>query len=148
MTREEAISKAINIVSYFEAHFAKSKEAREDAVNIIEALEQEPCEDAISRQAVIEVLNKMDRYVADELTLCDTERKFPQNEVFIVDDVYEEIVEQLPSVKPTVKVGHWIIYDVHGHKACKCSECNNDVGYPCNDKFCKYCGSKMQEVET
>ena len=42
MTREEAINKAINIVVYFEAHFAKSKEAREDAANIIEALEQEP----------------------------------------------------------------------------------------------------------
>lgn len=44
MTREEALKKAIIIVSYFEAHFAKSKEAREDAVNIIEALEQEPRE--------------------------------------------------------------------------------------------------------
>ncbi len=41
MTREEAIRKAIDIVAYFEAHFAKSKEAREDTVNIIEALEQE-----------------------------------------------------------------------------------------------------------
>ena len=59
----------------------------------------EPSADCVSRQAVIEVLNKMDRYVANELTLCDTERKFPQNEVFIVDDVYEEIVEQLPSIK-------------------------------------------------
>lgn len=42
MTREEALKKAINIVAYFEAHFAKSKEAREEAANIIEALEQEP----------------------------------------------------------------------------------------------------------
>ena len=42
MTREEALNKAINIVAYFEAHFAKSKEAREEAANIIEALEQEP----------------------------------------------------------------------------------------------------------
>ena len=42
------------------------------------------------------------------------------------------------------KMGHWIIYDVHGHKACKCSECGMDVGYPCNDKYCKYCGIKMQ----
>ena len=41
MTREEALNKAINIVSYVEAHFAKSKEAREEAVKIIEALEQE-----------------------------------------------------------------------------------------------------------
>ena len=41
MTREEALKKAINIVMYFEAHFAKSKEAREEAAKIIEALEQE-----------------------------------------------------------------------------------------------------------
>ena len=42
MTREEAIKKAINILVYVEAHIAKSKEAREEVVNIIEALEQEP----------------------------------------------------------------------------------------------------------
>lgn len=52
MTREEALNKAINIVRYFEANFAKSKEAREDLENIIEALEQEPCEDCISRKEV------------------------------------------------------------------------------------------------
>ena len=43
MTREEALNKAINIVSYVEAHLAKSKEAREEAVNIIKVLEQELC---------------------------------------------------------------------------------------------------------
>lgn len=62
--------------------------------------EQEPCEDAISRKVVIQTLNKMDRYTATELTLCDTDKKFPANEVFIVDDVYEQIAEQLPSVTP------------------------------------------------
>lgn len=41
------------------------------------------------------------------------------------------------------KVGHWIIYDVHGHKACKCSKCDKDVGYPCNYKYCPYCGHFM-----
>ena len=41
------------------------------------------------------------------------------------------------------KTGHWIIYDVHGHKACKCSECDKDVGYPCNDKYCPKCGCFM-----
>lgn len=41
------------------------------------------------------------------------------------------------------KAGHWIIYDVHGHKACKCSECDKDVGYPCNYKYCPYCGHRM-----
>lgn len=45
------------------------------------------------------------------------------------------------------KTGHWIIYDVHGHKACKCSECGMDVGYPCNDKYCPKCGAKMVEPQ-
>lgn len=64
----------------------------------IDALDQQPYEDAISRKVIIQTLNKMDRYTASELTLCDTDKKFPANEVFIVDDVYEQITEHLPSV--------------------------------------------------
>ena len=60
----------------------------------------EPYGDAVSRNAIVQKLNGMDRYVSTELRLCDTDKKFPQNEVFIVDDVYEEIVEQLPSIQP------------------------------------------------
>jgi hypothetical protein len=40
MTRNKAIRKAIDIVIYLKAHFAKSQEARKDAEEIIEALEQ------------------------------------------------------------------------------------------------------------
>lgn len=40
MTRNEAIRKAIDIIVYLKAHFAKSQEARKDAEEIIEALEQ------------------------------------------------------------------------------------------------------------
>lgn len=69
---------------------------------------QQNNDDAIMRKDVIQTLNKMDRYTATELTLCDTDKKFPANEVFIVDDVYEQITEQLPSVT---------------HKSGKCKEC-------------------------
>lgn len=65
--------------------------------------EESEDEDAVSRNAIIQTLNNMDRYVANELILCDTNNKFPQNEVFIVDDVYEQIAEQLPSVTPQPK---------------------------------------------
>lgn len=40
MTRSEAIRKAIDIIVYLEAHFAKSQNAKKDAEEIIEALEQ------------------------------------------------------------------------------------------------------------
>ena len=61
----------------------------------------EPCGNVVSRNAIVQKLNEMDRYVSTELRLCDTDKKFPQNEVFIVDDVYEEIVEKLPSIQPS-----------------------------------------------
>ena len=53
------------------------------------------------RNTIIQKLNEMDRYVSTELRLCDTDKKFPQNEVFIVDDVYE-MIEQLPPVQPEI----------------------------------------------
>lgn len=59
----------------------------------------------------------------------------------------EEADEIIKALEQKPETGHWIIYDVHGHKACKCSECGMDVGYPCNDKFCKYCGIKMVEPQ-
>lgn len=52
---------------------------------ILKALEQEPCEDAVSRQAVLDIIEK---------------------EEFKGDALSE--IEKLPSVKPQ-KAGHWII---------------------------------------
>ena len=53
----------------------------------------------IDENAVIKMLNKMDRYTSEELTLCDTDKTFPKNEVFIVDDVYEGL-DELPTIEP------------------------------------------------
>ena len=71
-----------------------------DDLDAIPSAQPELCGDVVSRNAIVQKLNGMDRYVSTELRLCDTDKKFPQNEVFIVDDVYEEIVEQLPSAQP------------------------------------------------
>lgn len=57
----------------------------------IKALSSYANKKVINRNDITKVLNTMDRYVSEELRLCDTEKKFPENEVFIVDDVYEEI---------------------------------------------------------
>ena len=46
---------------------------------------------------IIKMLNTMDRYKADKLILQDTDKEFPRNEVYVVDDVFEEL-EKLPSV--------------------------------------------------
>lgn len=89
---------------------------------------QEPCEDYISRQAVL-----------DEAFEVDT-KEYGRIEVVGVD-----AIDSLPPVTPMPKTGHWI----DGH----CSECGCDVPAYIIDwewqndmdaKYCPYCGAKME----
>lgn len=116
--------------------------------DILKLLEQQTCEKCISRNAIIKTLNEMDRYIADKLILCDSDNKFPQNEVFIVDDVYEKIDELLP-VTPQPKTGHWILDETDNSITCdKCgcliwaNDISNGEAY-----YCPNCGAYMSESE-
>lgn len=94
------------------------------------------CEDAISRQAVLDV----------------TER-----ELFKGDAISE--IEKLPSVTPKQKVGHWewVQYDYNpklGNWHCsecrcivaECVEAEKRGGIPLY-KYCPQCGAKMEDTE-
>ena len=106
-TCEDAISREALLEDLYKRDYTKF--THRDFVALVQYQDtvQPKHGDVISRNLITQTLNKMDRYVAEELTLCDTDKKFPKNEVFIVDDVYEQIVEQLPSVNPQPKTG-WI----------------------------------------
>ena len=92
---------------------------------IIKALEQQPCDDAISRQAVLELMADYDLSMGQ-----------------VVKGIHA-----LPPVTPQQNVGHWIFVDKakeHAH----CSNCGyGDIdlmdGKPHN--YCQSCGAKMQE---
>jgi hypothetical protein len=105
----------------------------------IELLKQEPCEDAVSRQAVLD-------YAKDTiLNLCmhdDTE-------------VFCDEIKDLPSVTPTRKKGKWIKEEtIHGWDgfSYQCSKCGRSIhldtevedltDYP----FC-HCGAEMESGE-
>ena len=98
----------------------------EEAVNMaIKALEQQPCEDTVSRQTVLDEVN----------------RKF--NEINI-------ILENLPSVQSSRK-GHWIERDMPIRVDSKdanlrwlyeCSECDYEVRQAYN--YCPNCGAEMK----
>lgn len=94
--RDDAIDAVGNMLR---RKFGVGGDLAETTIADLPSAQPEPCEDAVSRNAIIQKLNTMDRYVSEELILCDTDKKFPKNEVFIVDDVYEEIVENLPSAQ-------------------------------------------------
>lgn len=108
--------------------------------NAVEKMKQ-PCENAISRQEVIETLKELDwRY-----------NGHPGREV------YGAIME-LPSVRPQPKTGHWIEVEKYsdGKHKIKCSECRSHIidrghanSYVVKEKYkyCPRCGAKMIEPQ-
>ena len=134
MTREEA--KTVFLNRGFEevdngTYYSPDK-WREACVVISEWLEQEPCEDAISRQAV----NNLQKY---RYNCGDTS----------ITCISLKSVNDLPSVKSQEETGYWRHYE----GMLTCSECGaefyDDIMEYCGDdvpKCCPDCGAKM-EVE-
>lgn len=130
MTKEEAIEIVCNAFDIWYGEYtyiddwSKEFEARDMA---IEALEQEPCEDAVSRQTVKEQMIYYG-FLAPDMT------------------VTEFVEDCLPSVKPQ-KIGHWIIEKWNNKEHYSCSSCQHVVDYePCYH-YCPYCGAKMVEPQ-
>ena len=96
------------------------------AAHVKPAEKEEPCEDAISRQAV--------------LNLAKFDGRDGLGSIIHAFDV-----EQLPSVTPAEKVGHWIDHQEDRWIYAKCSEC--ETVHDSRTNYCPYCGAKMQEVE-
>ena len=99
----------------------------------LEALEQEPCEDAISRE---KTLTAFADYVGSGMSMNDY-------------DALWNIVAKMPPVNPhEPKTGHWIRQDntkepLYGWYFC--SECNSVIGD--KPKFCSNCGARMEDKE-
>ena len=84
--------------------------------------EQEPCEDAISRKAVIEILQ----------SLLDAS----------MIEFFTDKINQLPSVTPTVETAEWkSTEDLTGRVYC--TNCKKKVDATMNYKYCPNCGRKM-----
>ena len=85
---------------------------------------QEPCDDCISRQAVLE------KAICVPIARVVTEDKVIYRKIVFVDEI-----ENIPPVTPAEKVGQW-----ENHK---CSACGYGV-MPWNDTpYCPNCGAKM-----
>ena len=128
MTREEAISKVEGCLTDYSPmeDYGKVEE-------IIKALEENPCIDVVSRQAVLNTLDLADKALDEDRTV----------------ETYKELLiacyKDLPSIAHTQKLGRWIFVD-KAHEHARCSECsygNIDLldGKPHN--YCPNCGSLM-----
>ena len=99
---------------------------REAIMVLSDYLQREPCEDCISRQAVLEKQYRID----DSITLSTR------------DVVNVEDIEDLPLITPQPKIGRWIDADGDNAICACCNRLNHLYG-----TYCKHCGAKMQEVE-
>ena len=129
-----------------------NKKVYEEHKLILELLEREPC-DAISRQAVLDGLGSIAKVKAKS----DAQKALMGRVMFFT--------EQLPSVTPQPKTGHWKkmvnVYDTMsgthirvpytnedkkmGNSPVYECECGCDSNKPTN--FCPNCGAKMVEPQ-
>ena len=139
MTREELKKHCLKQVEDCEmwARFKREEphgKIYEEHKLILELLEQEPCEDAISRQAVLKIQANYAEHIGAT--------KFWQ----MRDDI-----RALPSVTPQQETGKWINQGDYA----ECSNCgaNSGVQYngvepvPFNTRYCHNCGAKMTESD-
>lgn len=100
------------------------------------ALSAEPCDDAISRQAVLDGLAS----IAKVKARSDAQKSLMGRIMFFV--------EQLPPFTPEEKTGKWID-DEFGSKCSRCGTYTHldKFDRPMKFKYCSMCGAKMQEVE-
>ena len=123
MTREEAIKGLKALCRDFSGY-----KPNEEMFNIaIKVLEQQPCEDAISREDVEECQELMEDTYGD-----------------LVYVVRMSDIRQLPPVVPQSKMGKWI-EKYHETFKYYCSICNS--GSDLKTKFCPNCGAKMKKGE-
>lgn len=112
---------------------------------------QEPCEDAISRQAVLDAIDVKAWEFCDYL--ISKNRNDEQKPVsHFADNLRECVREELPSVNPQAKTGHWVykIYgEFHEQGDWYCSHCDYQYNYGNGHaKFCPECGYEMSEPPT
>lgn len=139
MTREEAIK-------WLKDHHSIDLNTQDDEAHrmAIEALEQKPCEDAVSVASVFEIMGSL-------LSIpYDFDRSITEKDVSESMDK----IRVLPRVTPQEsRKGHWeVVSDGYSDNAyiCECSECKDTVWvYKDADRkwnYCPNCGADMREV--
>lgn len=139
MTREEAID-LLSMIEFVEPSecclntwYKGIDDDMKEAIEMaIKALEQEYCADVISRQAALKQLKGC-------LTGGETEYNYVKIHI-----------DNIPSVTPQPKTGHWILKTSLGYHISICSNCHwrgyGDTRLIYKPKYCPNCGTKMTMI--
>ena len=142
MTREEASNILDDFDVNFEGHTAEEVAEAFDVA--FRALEQEPCDDCISRQSIKRKLQEHHDFF---INAYGNFNNMPQDNKSRVDEINNciAIVVNEPPIIPKEKTGKWIYKGVHrvvdGLKLAECSTCRKRTFS--DGKFCPNCGARM-----
>lgn len=121
---EEVIKSIPSVMPKSETVTEFADRCRECGAKYGKLLKQEPCEDCVSRQYLVEKAVCWDKHFADGIRY-----------VALTD------ILNAPPVTPQTKTGHWI--DTGSGQ--ECSECGEiQYGYDNFRHFCANCGSRME----
>ena len=116
-----------------------TNEDRERIEGAVEFLCGEPCEDTISRQAALDTI--------ESWLSCDDYNEAERH----IMRATQSVLYDLPSVTPKQRVGRWIdegyYADGSNATAYRCSECGEHIIEYEPDRYCKFCGAKMEEMK-
>ena len=105
--------------------------------DVLDYLEQEPSEDCISRDAVLDIIQFEDKWLFDcKSNNADTDIAF---------DAMKSKVSKLPSVNPIKPKGEWIPIKTPRNTvvAYKCNVCEMSPYKGHTSDFCPNCGADM-----
>jgi hypothetical protein len=134
MTREEAIKTLKENLCGLCAYGSQNMESCDirscDNRDAIKVLEQEPCEDAISREDAMFMILHYGNEIRHE----------------VMDDIKASMIK-LPSVTHARPKGHWIreFDDIEGEVRFTCSNCRKYQLFETD--FCYHCGSDNRKEE-
>ena len=120
-----------------------------DALDMaIKALEQEQCGNAISRQAV---LDKLNRLIEVERLQGTDKMGYGRERVSAYEHMIFEIESEYlyPSVNSQEpKTGCWIEHEIEGTlKWLECSNCHCETSYNVMHNYCPNCGARMESED-
>jgi len=154
MTREEAIEYNKNLREYMritdknsEYKFLKGNYEALDMA--IKALEQEPCEDSISRaEAQTEIEMNASRYAISKERGGMGQVEWSDQLIKVSDAV--DIIRHLPPAQPKPKTGHWEMCEDADGIYGVCDICGTDADFTHYGKaypYCPNCGAKMESED-
>lgn len=127
MKTDEAISILKQYTDYNNPDIPDFYTMEEACKVVIEALEQETCEDCISREATIKTISEW--FFSKEFRFTNA------------SEYLRKRLDKLPSVTPQQKMGRWIEHFDESGKWYECDQCHTDWGGSVN--YCPACGAKM-----